>query len=207
MRAVVVSVLMLISTPALADSAATLSQLDYLEVRAEVTVPYDRARDFGGWSAFGGDPICLDVRGQVLADESLSPIQTSLPAGVRCYVTKGRWIDPYTGSVIFNADAMDVDHVVPLKEAWNSGAWRWNRATRRTYANDLTDPNHLIAVTARANRSKGDRDPAEWLPPNNAFTCRYLEIWVGIKARWGLAVDPVELEALRQGLIACLATN
>ena len=207
MRAIVISALLMISSPAAADSAAVLAQIEFLEVREEDAVPYNRSRDFGGWSAVGGDPICLDVRGQVLADESLWPVSTSLPLGSRCYVTEGRWIDPYTGAVIFNAEAMDVDHVVPLKEAWDSGAWRWNRATRRAYANDLTAPNHLIAVTARANRSKGDRDPAEWVPPNSAFTCRYLELWIGIKARWGLTVDPVELDALRQGLFICLATN
>ena len=191
------------TSPAAGGNFDALVQLEALKVREEDTLPYNRGRDFGGWSASRGYLNCLDVRGQVLVDESLWPIMTSLPVGARCHVTKGMWIDPYSGVQIFEPSMMDVDHVVPLKEAWQSGAWQWAKSARRAYANDLTDSNHLFAVSARVNRAKGDRDPAEWLPPNALFRCRYIEIWIAIKFRWGLAVDPTELRMLRLSLQNC----
>lgn len=179
------------------------AQLQQLAVRAESAAPFDRSRDFGGWSSAGGTPACLDVRGQVLAAESVAPIATSPPRAGRCRVTAGRWIDPYTGAAIASAAAVDVDHVVPLKEAWRSGAWAWPRARRRAYANDVRAPDHLVAAAAAVNRSKGDQDPAHWMPPAAAFACHYLYMWVGIKARWGLSVDPAEQAAIAAGLARC----
>ena len=81
--------------------------------------------------------------------------------------------------------------------------WIWSKAARRAYANDVTDPGHLLAVSAAANRSKGDRDPAQWLPPDPTFKCRYLEIWIGVKSTWHLAADQAEFEALLSGLQGC----
>lgn len=195
--------LMLLTYPALANGYMALLQLEALQVSEESTVSYDRQRDFGGWLTRGGEPICLDVRGRVLAAESISGMMTSIPIGSHCRVTSGLWNDPYTGTQVYNADKIDVDHVVPLKEAWQSGAWRWSQSARRAYANDLTNPDHLLAVSARANRSKGDRDPAGWLPPNPSFLCRYLEIWVQVKTRWKLTADQAEFNAIRNGLQNC----
>ena len=94
---------------------------------------------------------------------------------------------------------------MPLREAWESGAWAWSRAQRRAFANDLSHPDTLIAVSARSNRSKGARDPAEWLPPDPTVHCWYAQTWVGVKARWRLHVDQAERLALQRTLLACRA--
>ena len=104
----------------------------------------------------------------------------------------GRWEDPYTGRVFSNPRRLHIDHFIPLAEVHRSGGYAWTRAQRRRYANDLTNPNTLSAVEASANRSKSDRDPARWLPPNRAYRCEYLKTWVALKRYWNLSADPVE---------------
>jgi DNA uptake protein ComE-like DNA-binding protein len=95
-----------------------------------------------------------------------------------------------------NASGFDVDHFVPLAEAWDSGAANWDSATRQAFANDLDFSMSLIAVTASSNRSKSDRDPAEWLPTNTAYHCEYAVAWVQVKVRWKLTIDSAEKEKL-----------
>ena len=85
---------------------------------------------------------------------------------------------------------------MPLKEAHESGGSTWSDAKKQDYANSLATSEHLIAVKASANRSKGAKDPAEWLPPNAAYRHKYAKIWVAIKRRWGLSADPAESAAL-----------
>ena len=109
-----------------------------------------------------------------------------------CRVVSGRWHDPYTGRVFTDPRRLDIDHFIPLAEVHRSGGHAWTPAQRRQYANDLSHPDTLIAVSASANRSKGDRDPVHWLPPNRAYCCGYLKAWVDLKRHWGLAADPVE---------------
>ena len=86
---------------------------------------------------------------------------------------------------------LDVDHVVALKEAWDSGAGTWSATRRQAFANDLSDPRTLVAVSATSNRSKGDRDPSNWLPPESDV-CAYVSDWVSIKYRWSLTMDESE---------------
>ena len=93
--------------------------------------------------------------------------------------------------------ALEVDHVVALKEAWDSGAWQWDDARRAEFANDLVDARTLRAVTAASNQSKGEADPSNWLPPNEAFVCTYLADWIAIKARWELSMDQSEFGRIR----------
>ena len=88
--------------------------------------------------------------------------------------------------------------MVPLKEAHQSGASNWSRERKRAYANDLDDPDTLIAVDRRLNRQKGAKDPAEWLPPNHAYQAEYARAWVAVKLKWGLTADRRELMALRK---------
>ena len=103
------------------------------------------------------------------------------------------------------SSGFDVDHFVPLAEAWDSGARRWNAATRQRFANDLRDPRTLVAVTASSNRSKSDRDPAEWLP--SLGNCAYVRQWVAVKIRWHLTVDAAEKRALRGLAEGCRNTR
>jgi len=147
------------------------------------------------------DRDCQDTRNEVLIAES--EVHVTFKDRRRCKVTTGRWTCPYTGKVITDPRRLDVDHLVPLGNAARSGGQVWNTARKRIYANDLEDPQQLIAVDASANRAKGDRGPEEWLPPVLAYRCIYLHDWVAVKKRWGLGVSPRERAVLASGLAAC----
>ena len=95
--------------------------------------------------------------------------------------------------------------MVPLSEAWRSGAWKWSPAQREAFANDLTDPRALIAVTASLNRQKGDQDPSTWMPPENK--CLYVSNWIAIKVRYSLTVDSAEANALTSLVATCNITS
>ncbi|MFF1341912.1 HNH endonuclease family protein [Streptomyces sp. NPDC058290] len=98
--------------------------------------------------------------------------------------------------IVTDAARLDVDHFVPLAEVHDSGGYAWDAARREAYANDQGSPDTLIAVSAASNRSKADKDPAEWMPTDGSYHCTYTATWVGTKLRWGLAVDEVERQAL-----------
>ncbi|MEU8952334.1 HNH endonuclease family protein [Streptomyces sp. NPDC048489] len=102
-----------------------------------------------------------------------------------------------------SAKKLDVDHLVPLAEAWDSGASAWTPAEREAYANDLDDPRSLIAVSAASNRSKADKDPSTWIPPYAGYRCQCLTDWVADKTRYRLTIDPTEHTALIRGLAVC----
>ncbi|MFE4674239.1 HNH endonuclease family protein [Streptomyces sp. NPDC056723] len=98
---------------------------------------------------------------------------------------------------------MDVDHRVPLAEAWDSGAKEWTAKERKEYANDLGDDRSLIAVSAKTNRSKADQDPSTWMPPFEGDRCEYIADWITVKVRWQLAIDPSEEAALAENATRC----
>ncbi len=125
--------------------------------------------------------------------------------GARCYLTGGRWRSSYDGKIFTNPTGLDIDHMVPLAEAWRSGAWAWTATQRMDFANDLEDPRSLLAVTARLNRSKGDRDVAGWLPTR--AQCKYISNWIAVKWRFDLTVDPIEGEFLKTKIASCKITN
>jgi hypothetical protein len=140
------------------------------------------------------------TRNHVLITES----RTAARIGSGCSVG-GSWRSVYDGATTSNASSFDIDHVVALKEAWDSGAWAWTSARRQAYANDLGDSRSLRAVSASSNRSKSDRDPAQWLPSLTSFRCTYATEWVVVKVRWRLNVDTLERAALKRVLTACPA--
>jgi len=159
---------------------------------------YDRDEYHPRWADRDGD--CQDTRQEVLVEESLEPVELSANG---CRVVSGRWYGRYTGRVFTDPGDLDIDHLVPLKEAHESGAADWPTKRKRRYANDLKHPDTLIAVEAGANRSKGSRDPAEWLPPNEAYHWEYVQDWVGVKRRWGLNMDTAERAAVEELLLDC----
>jgi hypothetical protein len=161
------------------------------------TIAYDRTL-YKHWTDANRD--CRDTRQEVLIAESF--VQVTLdPKG--CKVVRGEWHDPYTGKIFTDPKDLDVDHLVPLGEAHASGGYAWSPQRRQDYANNLSDPNTLIAVSLSANRSKGDKDPAHWLPSNPAFRCTYVEEWMEVKQRWGLVMDPAERTAIDRVLSSC----
>lgn len=114
-----------------------------------------------------------------------------------CDITRGSWFSYYDGRTWRASSDADIDHLVPLAEAWASGARRWNPNTRERYANDLGDRRALVAVTDNVNQSKGDQDIAEW-QPDRSVRCRYLREWTVVKTRWSLTVNRTEKRYMRR---------
>jgi hypothetical protein len=140
---------------------------------------YDRSL-FGGWA--DEDHDCLNTRHELLMKLSTSTVQTGANT---CIVARGRWNDPYTGKIFYKARQMDIDHLIPLKWAWNHGAYGWSFEKRKTFANDESN---LFAVEARVNRQKGARGPLGWLPPNKAFHCQYVLRFIRITKKYDLVL-------------------
>jgi hypothetical protein len=163
---------------------ASMELLSSLRVEPEYRGKYNRSR-FPHWNKLANG--CF-VREQVLRDESRQP---AVMSGRFCNVRSGVWLSAYDNKQITNPAMIEIDHVVALSEAWDSGAWKWDARTRELFANDISLPHTLRAVSSASNREKSDKDPAEWLPVKS-FQCQYAAEWVAVKARWKLSVDPAE---------------
>ena len=170
-------------------SAPLQSLVSSLTVAAEVRTGYDRDL-FPLWIDADGDGC--NTRYEVLIAEAT----TAPTVGSSCTLTGGRWYSYYDNAYWTLPADLDIDHMVPLAEARDSGARSWTTARRQAYANDLGDPRPLVAVTDNVNQSKGDRDPAEWMPSYSGATCRYVNEWVADKTRWRLSADSAEKAAL-----------
>ena len=133
--------------------------------------------------------------------ESQAPVRYKTSRG--CRVTTGSWLGVYTATTVTEAGRLDIDHLVPLANAHRSGGWSWSREQKQRYANSLDDPDHLIAVAAAANRSKGANGPERWRPPDRSSWCRYATAWVTVKHTWELTATPAEAEALQEMLATC----
>ncbi|WP_200904038.1 HNH endonuclease family protein [Nocardiopsis sp. RV163] len=160
-----------------------------LPVTDENRQGYDRSL-FPHWTDTDRDGC--NTRAEVLIEEAVVMPEV----GERCRLSGGQWESYYDGRAHTEARALDIDHMVPLAEAWDSGASEWTTDRRRDYANDMGEPVALVAVTAAQNRSKADKDPAQWLPASAEAHCRYATEWTTVKVRWALTVDPAEHEAL-----------
>lgn len=171
-----------------------------LRVEPEFSGGYNRDL-FKHWIDESGNGC--DTRREVLIAESLTPVSL----GSRCSISGGSWYSAFDGVTTTNASSFDVDHFVPLAEAWRSGAHAWDSNTRQRFANDLGYEMSLVAVSASSNRSKGDRDPAKWMPPKSGFKCEYVYYWVNIKLRWSLSVDQSELTAINSNWSGCSTSS
>ncbi|MEG3636937.1 HNH endonuclease family protein [Micromonospora palythoicola] len=205
-RVAVVSVIAVVLSVVLVPSAAqatppnipsystAVSRLNSLTVAAE-SHQSSYSRDlFPHWITITG---ACNTREQVLKRDGSNVVVNS-----SCYPTSGSWYSPYDGVTRTNPADISIDHVVPLAEAWRSGAWAWTTARRQTYANDLGGP-ELWAVTGTVNSSKGDKDPAAWKPPRAAFHCTYARAWIQVKWYYGLTVNSAEKSALSTMLNTC----
>jgi hypothetical protein len=165
-----------------------------LVVAADHTTGYNRAL-FKHW--IDADKNGCNTRAEVLIEEAI----TKPKVGAKCTLTGGKWLSAYDGKSVSKASDLDVDHMVPLAEAWRSGAWKWSSAKRQAYANDLDDARALIAVTLSTNRSKGDKDPALWMP--SIDQCTYTQNWISIKFKYALTVDAKEAIKLNSLINSC----
>ena len=142
-----------------------------------------------------------NTRAEVLIAEAV----VKPKVGKKCVLTGGKWLSTYDGKLVTDASKLDVDHLVPLAEAWRSGAWAWTAKQRQDYANDLSDSRALIAVTLNSIRSKSDNDLRNWLP--TIGKCGYIKDWVTIKKRYSLTFDNLEMGVVRKYSESCkLAT-
>lgn len=179
-------------TPVSAATARTY--LGQLDVGAEGSSSGYSRDKFPHWITQSG---ACNTREVVLKRDG-----TNVQRDASCAAVSGRWYSPYDGATWSAASDVDIDHMIPLSEAWRSGASGWTTAQRQSFANDLTRP-QLIAVTDNVNQSKGDRDPAEWMPPRSSYKCTYVRAWVHVKKHYNLSVDSAEKSALRSALNGC----
>ena len=163
------------------------------------SVPYNRREQFGTWINPKDDGLCMNVRNIVLARDADLNVTYS-PDG--CSVQEGAWNDPYTAVTIETPQKIQIDHFVPLKNAYMSGAHEWNASKRCLYANYLGNSFHLLAVSAHENLSKSDGSPRRYTPPNKDYICQYLKQWLAVKAIWNLRLTPPEASAVESHMVA-----
>ncbi|WP_062530358.1 HNH endonuclease family protein [Demequina rhizosphaerae] len=196
--------------PAFVDDGATAEAttkvgvrtlLRQLDVKAETNAGYDRTK-FRHWIDTADADVC-NARYEVLIAEAVRKPSVSSS----CKLSNGKWRSKYDGKVTTNPSTFDVDHMVPLAEAWGSGAKRWTAATRKAYANDLGYGASLIAVSASSNRAKGASEPGQWMPATRSYRCAYVKNWIAVKWRWDLAVDRAEKTALSNAITRHCASS
>jgi hypothetical protein len=186
------------STATAAPNTRTMSSrtlLDQLTVGATYHSGYVRSK-FSLWSEHADGCNTRDL--VLIRDAVRKPVVES-----GCYLAHGKWVSPYDGFTTTNPTKIEIDHVVPLAVAWGSGAWRWTAATREAFANDLGTHYDLIAVSSRANESKGDKGPDEWLPPRRSFDCRYMADYTAVLWRWHLHIGTTQKAFLSSHLRLC----
>ncbi|MFI5618077.1 DUF1524 domain-containing protein [Streptomyces sp. NPDC051567] len=191
---------------ALAARAVTLSipeppsvevveeELENLTVEAPHSMAgYSRAK-FPHWALQFGK---CDTREVVLARDGKDVEQDE-----ECRAISGSWLSPYDNKSFTSSGQLDIDHMVPLANAWRSGADTWDTPRRKAFANDL-EHSQLVAVSAASNRSKGDQSPETWVPSNGAFWCTYSRAWAHVKSLYSLSVTEGEKTALEGMLSTC----
>ena len=195
------------SQPALPTATATISTTTTVLRVTVSSIPsnlptYDR-HDWKHWTDADGD--CQDARQDARQEVQVAESRTrpNFRTDRRCRVTSGQWLAPYTNTVVTDPGKLDIDHMVPLGNAHDSGAWRWTAQQQERYANFLGEPQHLIAVTASANRSKGARGPENWKPEDRSYWCQYAVDWITSKDTWELTVTQAEHDALAKMLGSC----
>ena len=177
------------------------ARLPLLKVAADAPMTgYDRAlfphwRDASTW----GWPVAPDndcnARNAALYRDGKSVKMSST-----CTNLTGTWTDPYSANIFNSASDIDIDHIVPLAEAWRSGASKWDTKKRTQFAND---PLVLVSSWDRLNQSKGDKDPAAWVPPNTVSHCLYATRWVHVKGKYNLTLGSDEKSKLSAMLKTC----
>lgn len=182
------------SPPGVPSASTAKSELASLTVAAQGSQDgYSRAL-FPHWITQSGT---CNTREVVLKRDGTNVVQSS-----SCAATSGSWYSPYDGATWTAASDVDIDHPVPLSNAWKSGAASWTTARRRAFANDLTNP-QLLAVTDDVNESKGDLGPEDWKPPLTLYYCTYAKMWIKVKSVYSLTITSAEKSALTSMLNTC----
>ena len=178
----------------LSDSTHLLN-FEFKHEKSQSVEPYKRVPHFGGWAKNKGQE-CYNTRAKVLIRDNRGTLK--FKAENPCSVTEGLWLDPYAGDQFTDAQDIQIDHMVPLKEAYVSGAYKWTFKERCLYGNYLGYDKHLIAVDGQQNNNKGDKNPIDYMPPLKEYQCSYLKDWLTIKAIWGLSLTEEEKNFITQ---------
>ena len=182
------------------DASSAETALDGLEVAQPGSMSGYSREKFPHWSEaseFGWDAPQASCNAR---EAALIRDGENVQVGSECKVTSGTWLDPYTDQTFTDPQDIDTDHVVPLANAWRSGASSWNNDQRERYAND---PQVLLSVEDNANQAKGDKGPEAWKPSNEAEWCDYAIRWIGIKDKYDLSVNEQEKTTLMDMLSTC----
>lgn len=180
--------------PGIPSASSATTQLNGLTVAA-IGSSSGYSRDlFPHWHTVSG---ACNTRETVLKRDGTNVVQDSA-----CAATSGTWRSPYDGATWTAASDVDIDHMVPLANAWRSGASSWTTARRESFANDLDSP-QLWAVTDNVNQAKSDQSPDAWKPPLSSFYCVYARSWIAVKSKWALTITSAEKSALSSMLGSC----
>jgi hypothetical protein len=180
--------------PNIPSEATARSELAALRVAADGSSDGYSRDLFPHWNTVSGS---CNTRETVLRRDG-----SNVVVGSDCYPDSGSWYSPYDGATWPLASDVDIDHIVPLSNAWRTGARSWTQSRRTQFANDLSNP-QLIAVTDNVNSAKGDQTPATWKPSRTAYWCTYAKMWVRTKYRYALTVNSAEKSALTTMLDRC----
>jgi hypothetical protein len=180
--------------PNIPSEATARSELAALRVAADGSSDGYSRDLFPHWNTVSGS---CNTRETVLRRDG-----SNVVVGSDCYPDSGSWYSPYDGATWSLASDVDIDHIVPLSNAWRTGARSWTQSKRTQFANDLSNP-QLIAVTDNVNSAKGDQTPATWKPSRTAYWCTYAKMWVRTKYRYALTVNSAEKSALTTMLDRC----
>lgn len=169
------------------------SLLAWFEHRGERPPPkerYNREKHFGSWIEETEDDDCYDIRHEVLIRDSQETVKFS--RNNPCKVQSGKWLDPYSGQVFTKAQDIEIDHVVALKNSYDSGSWSWKAPVRCAFANFMGFNRHLLAASSAENQAKSDKGPDQWMPTNRQYACAHLYNWMLIKFIWNLNMSQEE---------------
>lgn len=178
-----------------------------LTVAEAEKVSYDRDE----WNHWTNVRSCWTVREAVLVRDAVAGSvvlkdkdgKETTNVDAACEVTGGKWIDPYSGKEFTNPKDLDIDHMVPLKYTATHGGQAWDKGKKEQYANDMSFPSHLLAVSASENRSKSDKGPGSWKPSNYSYQCQYATSWITVSKNYGLTVSSKDADTLNEMLKTC----
>jgi hypothetical protein len=189
-----------LGAPAAPSATAAREMLRGLrDARVGSMAGYSR-EEFPYWAADGTEFGCEPDGSCDVRDDALIRDGRGVEVDDECSFTSGEWLDPYTGKTLADPGDVDIDHVVPLANAWRSGAASWDEEEREAYAND---PGVLLSVDDAENQIKGDKGPEAWRPPNADYNCEYARRWIWIKHQWKLTINTNEKATLQAMLQAC----
>lgn len=170
-------------------------------------VAYDR-KEWNHWITLR---TCWDVRDEVLVRDAVPGSVVLLDkndavttdVNKACKVKSGTWIDPYSGVTMTDPSGIDIDHVVPLKYTATHGGQAWDKKKKEEYANSLSYSSHLLATSAKENRSKSDKGPSKYQPKDKNYYCAYGTEWLTITTTWDLAIPDEDKQKIKEMVATC----